>query len=247
MCGSVPVRQEKSPVLRFAVDNAARDVALCGIRGTPGRGWEQVNGSNTTVTDDQPDEAPDAEIAYAFKPSLLGAPWSFRLWADGLQWNAGRHTGRISYAAITRVRLSFKPVSLQTYRFVAEVWSPNAPKLLIASASWRSPVEQERQDDAYTTFVTELHRRMLAAGTEASFETGVPPAIYWPGLVMFVGVSLALAALTARAMQAGEWAGAAFIAGFLLLFLWQVGTYFRRNRPGTYRPDALPPDLVPRA
>jgi hypothetical protein len=27
--------------------------------------------------------------------------------------------------------------------------------------------------------------------------------------------------------------------------VWQSGTYFLRNRPGRYRPDALPKELVP--
>jgi hypothetical protein len=29
------------------------------------------------------------------------------------------------------------------------------------------------------------------------------------------------------------------------LLVWQSGTYFKRNRPGRYRPDAVPNDLVP--
>jgi hypothetical protein len=62
---------------------------------------------------------------------------------------------------------------------------------------------------------------------------------------MFVGVCLALAALTARALQIGATAGAAVVGGFLALFLWQVGTFFRRNRPGTYRADAIPAEVLP--
>jgi hypothetical protein len=62
---------------------------------------------------------------------------------------------------------------------------------------------------------------------------------------VFVAGSLGLAALTLHALQTGAWAGAAFVGGFLALFLWQSGSYFRRNRPGSYRPDALPEALVP--
>jgi hypothetical protein len=29
------------------------------------------------------------------------------------------------------------------------------------------------------------------------------------------------------------------------LFVWQSTSYFQRNRPGRYRPDALPAQLVP--
>jgi hypothetical protein len=49
-----------------------------------------------------------------------------------------------------------------------------------------------------------------------------------------------------RALQADSKGGAAFIGGFLVLFLWQGGNFFRRNRPGLYRPEALPAELMPK-
>ncbi len=184
--------------------------------------------------------------AYAYKPSLLGAPWEFRLTPDALEWSIGRHQGRTPYDRITRVRLSFRPVTMQTRRFVTEIWPAGGPKLSIASSSWKSVLEQEGRDQDYGAFVRELHRRIAAAGARASFETGSPALLYWPGLAVFVVVSFGLAALTLQALQIGAWAGAAFVGGFLALFLWQSGAYFRRNRPGSYRPEALPPEwLVP--
>jgi hypothetical protein len=116
---------------------------------------------------------------------------------------------------------------------------------MIASTSWRSMMEQAGQDETYGAFVKELHRRIAAAGTQASFEVGSPALLYWPGVVIFVAGTLALAALTVRALLVEAYAGAAFVAAFLGLFLWQSGNYFWRNRPGTYRPDALPKELVP--
>jgi len=35
------------------------------------------------------------------------------------------------------------------------------------------------------------------------------------------------------------------VGGFFAVFVWQSGTYFKRNRPGRYRPDAVPKELVP--
>jgi hypothetical protein len=189
--------------------------------------------------------SPTDDPAYAYKPSLMGAAWEFRLGPDTLEWHAGRHRGRFPYAGIARVRLSFRPVTMQTRRFVAEIWPAGGPKLSIASTTWRSMVEQTAQDEAYGAFIRELHRRMAAAGTQASFETGLPVMLYWPGLVVFAGAALALAALTVRALQIGELAGAAFVGGFFALFVWQSGNYFRRNRPRRYRADELPRDLVP--
>ena len=144
-----------------------------------------------------------------------------------------------------RIRLSFRPVTMQTRRFVTEIWWPGAPRLSIASTSWRSLVEQAAQDHDYGAFVRELNARVAAAGGATSFETGVPPFLYWPGVVVFVGVAAGLAVLTLRALALGTYSGAALVAGFLALFVWQSGVYFKRNRPGRYRPDAPPNELVP--
>jgi hypothetical protein len=191
-------------------------------------------------------DSPDhADPAYSHKPSLTGAAWEFRLRDDALDWGVGFREGRIPYRSIRRVRLSFRPVTMQMRRFVTEVWSTDGPKLTIASTSWRSLLEQEAKDDAYGAFIRELHRRLAAAKVPATFERGSPAVLYWPGLVIFAGAGLGLAALTARALQEQALAAAVVIGGFFALFLWQSGNYFRRNRPGRYRPDALPDDLVP--
>jgi hypothetical protein len=183
---------------------------------------------------------------YAYKPSLMGAPWEFRLAPDALEWQIGRYRGRTPYVRIARVRLSFRPVTMQTRRFVTEIWPVDGPRLSIASSSWRSLFEQEGRDQAYGAFIRELHRRIAASGSRAAFETGSPPIRYWLGLAVFVIVTLGLAMLTVRALQSGAWAAAAMIGGMLCLFVWQSGNYFRRNRPGSYRPEALPEQLVPR-
>jgi hypothetical protein len=183
---------------------------------------------------------------YAYRPSLLGAPFEFRLTPTALEWSRGRFAARVPYERIRRLRLSFRPVTMQSHRFIAEIWWTAGPKLEICSTSWRSIVELERHDAAYTAFVAELHRRIARAGASVSFETGSPVVLYWIGLPVFAGASLALAALTARALQTGAMGAAAIVGGFLALFLWQVGTFFRRNRPGTYAPDSLPPEVLPR-
>ncbi len=195
---------------------------------------------------DRAGAAGESVIAYAYRPSLLGAPWEFRLTGNGIDWAAGSRSGHIAFRDIRRVRLSYKPASMQSHRFKTEVWAAGAPKLEILSSSWKSLVEQERLDRPYATFILELHRRIALAAPPARFEQGGTPVTYWPGLVVFVGVSLGLAALVARAMQASAWGGAAFVATFLVLFLWQGGNFFRRNCPGIYRPEAPPAELLPR-
>ena len=190
------------------------------------------------------DESP-SDPTYAYKPSLFGAPWQFRLAADALEWEAGSRQERVDYRNIRRLRLSYRPTSMQTHRFLTEVWPAVGGKLQIASSSWRSMVEADRHDAAYSAFLRELHRRIVAVRPDAMFEAGSPPLIYWPGLALFFGLGLALVILAIRALQVGQWAGAALIAGFFALFLWQIGTFFRRNRPRRYTGANLPSDLLP--
>jgi hypothetical protein len=134
---------------------------------------------------------------------------------------------------------------MQMTRFTTEIWAPGEPPLRIVSVTWKSMVEQQRLDAAYAHFVRELHRRIASAGTGVVCERGRPAAIYWPGLVVFIGVSLGLAALIVRALEARALAPAAVIGIFFALFVWQGGTFFSRNRPGLYAVAAPPADLLP--
>ena len=187
-----------------------------------------------------------ASYSYAYRPSLLGAPWEFKLTESTIDWTVGATSGRIPFSNIRRLRMSYRPMSMQSYRFVTELWAEGAPKLQIVSCSWKSLVEQKRLDETYSTFVRELHRRIAVAAAPVRFEQGANPLVYWPGLIVFVAVALGLVALIAHALQVGAARGAALVGGFLVLLLWQFGNFFRRNRPRVYHPDRLPADVMPR-
>jgi hypothetical protein len=197
------------------------------------------------MTTDPATAAGEGGYSYSYRPSVLGAPWEFKLTEQGIEWSAGQKTGRVAWRDIRRLRMSFRPVSMQSQRYLTEIWATRSPKLEIVSSSWKSMVEQIRLDAEYSAFVSELHRRLAQAGNTARFEQGSPALLYWPGLVIFVGVAFALAGLVVRTLQAKTLGGAAFVGIFLGLFLWQGGNFFRRNRPGTYQPDAPPIELMP--
>jgi hypothetical protein len=190
------------------------------------------------------DEAGDP--VYAFKPSLLGAISQFTLKPEALYWQIGRRSGRVRYERIRAVRLSYRPVTMQSHRFIAEIWSTDNPKVQIVSVSWRSMVQQQRLDSAYASFVLELHRRLAATGSTALFSTGLPVIVYWLGVVIFSGVLLATGTLAWRTVRSGQWGASAVIGIFFVTFVYQLGLYFRRNRPGRYRPDAVPQGLLPK-
>lgn len=199
--------------------------------------------SRMTVVPDS--QASDAR-SYTFRPSLMGAPWAFHLTSDGVTWESGRRSGHVLYRDIRRVRLSYKPVSMQTQRYLTEIWAQGAPKLQLVSSSWKSMVEQERLDKAYRAFVAELHRHLIDSAMPVRFEQGRSAIAYWPGLAIFAGVVFGLLFMIFRALQIDAWAGAVFIAAFLGLLLWHGVNFFRRNKPGVYRADALPELLLPK-
>jgi hypothetical protein len=187
----------------------------------------------------------DTELSYSYRPSLLGAGWTLALAPDGLAWSAGARAGRVPYDKIARMRMAFRPMSMPTTRFMTEIWAAGEPPLRIVSTSWKSMVEQQRQDAEYARFVTALHARIAATGAPVVCERGRPAVVYWPGLVVFAGVSLGLAMLIVRALEAHATVPALFVGIFFALFVWHGGTFFSRNRPGTYRVAEPPRDLLP--
>jgi hypothetical protein len=184
-------------------------------------------------------------LSYSYRPSLLGAEWNLTLEPDGLAWSAGPRAGFTRYAAISRLRMAYRPMSMQMTRFMTEIWAPGDPPLRIVSSTWKSMVEQQRLDQEYTHFVTELHARIAAANRALNCERGRPALTYWPGVLVFVGVSLALALLMLRTLQAHAVLPAVLVGVFLAMFVWQGVAFFGRNRPGAYKVAEPPRDLLP--
>jgi hypothetical protein len=186
-----------------------------------------------------------ADIEYSYKPSLMGGAWILRLAPDGLHWAMGMASGRVPYADIRQIRLGFRPVTMQSYRFLAEIWSHKNPKILVVSASWKSLMEQARQDEGYVRFIKALHERIAEAGGTPRLQAGSIWFLYWPGFLVFAGICIAMVALIVRALQQSETAATLFLVGFFVVLVWQLGWFFKRNLPRRYTLDAIPADVLP--
>lgn len=193
------------------------------------------------------DAAKAAAPTYTYKASLLGAPWEFRLDPDQLVWSLGRRQGAIPYHAISRIRLLFRPATMQSYRFIAEIRAPGAPKLTIASASWHGIAEQRRQDQPYRDFILALHERIAAAKAEPVLEAGTHPLLYWPGVAVFAAIAIGIVGLLISALRQNSWAATLFLGGFFALLLWQTGGFFRRNYPCRYSAASVPEHILPKS
>ncbi len=192
-------------------------------------------------------EPGDDAVTYTYRPSFAGSPREFILTDSAIEWRAGRQSGRVALGQVRCVRMSYRPANTQSHRFITELWADGAPKLQIVSTSWKSMFDQERLDKPYSAFVAELHRRLTQAGATPGFIRGSNPLVYWAGGAVFATVTLGLVVLTGRALQSGSTGGALFIAAFVALFGWHGVNFLRRNQPGSYRADALPAMLLPKA
>jgi hypothetical protein len=183
--------------------------------------------------------------SYAYKASLIGSAHRFELIDAGLVWHLARRTGTWSFADIAAVRLSYRPVSMQAKRFRADLRHRNGQRLSLLSTSWQTAALMAAQGDAYRDFIVELHARMADAGSKAVLVGGLGRGAYNAALVLVALFGAAMAGLLVRAVALGQWAGAAFLIGFVALFAWQVGGFVRRNRPRSYSFAELPRALLP--
>ncbi len=205
--------------------------------------------NSSTAPDGAESEASLAggDPVYGYKPNLVGAPWVFRLGRKELEWEYGRRSGTVRYDQIRRVRMSFRPATMQAYRFVTEIWSPQSPKLQISSTSFKGLMEQARQDKEYNAFVGELHRRLDALASPARFDSGMNPVLYWPGAAVMAAIGAGLIYFLIKVLMNGDLTGALVVVGVMALFVWQVGMIFHRNRPRAYRPGDPPRTVMPAA
>jgi len=197
----------------------------------------------TMVTDLS--NATAAGVRYISKASLIGAAHEFELTDDGLWWQVGSKSGVWRYVDIAAIRLSYRPVSMQSRRFRADIEHANRQRISILSTSWQTVALMVPQDRDYRTFITELHRRMRQADSNAALVGGVKPVVYALGVALLALVAIAITGLLARAIATGEFAGALFLVGFAVLFGWQIGGFIRRNKPRIYTFDDLPRELLP--
>ncbi|WP_225122286.1 hypothetical protein [Bradyrhizobium sp. BRP22] len=200
---------------------------------------------STSSASDSAQSGEGASTHYAYKASLIGSAHQFELTDAGLSWRIAGRSGVWPYREIAAVRLSYRPVSMQSRRFRADIKNANGGRLAILSTTWQTATLMAPQDHGYRAFIEELHRRMKSAGSKAGLAGGLGPATYAAALAVLVVLAIAMIGLLLRALFTGEFTGALFLVGFALLFAWQIGGFVVRNRPCSYSFDHLPDKLLP--
>jgi hypothetical protein len=196
-----------------------------------------------------PNQAAEGEggrtISYVYKASLISSAYQFELRDSGLSWRTGRRSGVWPYADIASIRLSYRPMSMQARRFRADIARAGEGRIAILSTTWQTVSLMTPQDQGYRVFITELHRRMKAAGSKASLTGGIGTVTYAVAVAMLALLAIAMIGLLVRALATSEFTGALFLVGMAVWFAWTIGGFIKRNRPRRYSFDALPETLLP--
>jgi hypothetical protein len=186
-----------------------------------------------------------AATGYAYKASLIGAAHRFELTDQGLSWRIAGKSAVWPYTGISAIRLSYRPVSMQSRRFRADIENADGARIVMISTTWQTAALMAPQDRDYRAFITQLHARMANAGSKAVLVGGLKPRIYAAAIIFLALVAVAMAGLLLRALATAQFAGALFLVGFAALFAWQIGGFVVRNRPHAYGFDGLPAALLP--
>lgn len=187
-----------------------------------------------------------AAPTYSFKPTAFGAETQFRITSGSLEWMSEGRGGRLKWADVVRVRVSFDPRQMITSRWRTELWSKAGERTWFASASSRSLFDVQHDDEAYRRFVLALHARLQRSGEGVVFVAGRPPVLWWIGAPLAAATLLVMAIMAAQATTQGDLWLSLLLAAMTGYFGWELGRWFIRNRPRHYRPDAIPADLLPR-
>jgi hypothetical protein len=157
----------------------------------------------------------------------------------------GRRSGVWPYADIASIRLSYRPMSMQSRRFRADIERAGGERIAILSTTWQTVSLMTPQDQDYRAFIIELHRRMKEAGSKASLIGGIGTVTYAMAVAVLVLLAIAMIGLFVRALATSEFTGALFLVGMAVWFAWTIGGFIKRNRPRGYSFDELPATLLP--
>lgn len=199
------------------------------------------------------DSAAAEGLTYAYQPRLGGAGTRLTLDGDVLGFAVGPREGRLDLRDVSGVRLVFQPAKFAHASFEMRLRTWDGRRLKLGSVSRVSLTGVRDQGAEYAAFVRALHERLGRLGASGAIR-GHPPVAFTGGfshLRWWVTAAVGLAALAVMVGVLGfalidrQWVVAAFIAALSAFTALPMVEMISRNKPVTYRPDAIPPQLLP--
>jgi hypothetical protein len=183
---------------------------------------------------------------YRQRARPFGPEVTWRLEPEHLYADSGLRNKRVPYGRIAAIRLTYAPTNITSTAFKTVVRLDDGKTLTFGSLAWKSYFDVERQDAAYRAFVTDLVARTGAANPGVMLIAGKSMPIWLAAAVVGAATVATMAGAIAWALSNGSGALAGLATLFLVPFAWQAWGMAVRNRPGTFRPDAVPEALLPK-
>lgn len=180
---------------------------------------------------------------HAFVPSR-----TYTVTDDALLWRDGKGgSGRLAYADLAEVRLSYAPTRVQKNRYFMTLSTGHDKPLQISNEDYRGLADFQDRSLSYRVFVDELYRAIAAANSSVCYRSGSSKArhmLHW-AITLFLILVLATAAMVLLATGL-YWLIVVKLA-VIAYFLPLLRRYLRLNTPNAYDPLALPESMLPPA
>ncbi len=184
---------------------------------------------------------------YTHNPRPVGGPVSFALQGDRLVVDTGRKVQEVRLGAVESVRLTYEPGRVAQRAFRTRVVLRDGKALTFTSLDWRSFIEARELTAEYRGFTQALCAAVAEANPAARFMAGKPQWLWLATAIVAAASLLVMAYLIWQALRMGS-AGVALIGALLAVVgIWQIEPMIRLNKPRSFRPEAVPGELMPKA
>ena len=183
---------------------------------------------------------------YTHNPRPVGGPVSFALQGDRLTVDTGRKVHEVRLGAVESVRLTYEPGRVGQRAFRTRVVMQDGKAFTFTSLNWRSFIEAQELKGEYRAFTQALCAAIAAANPAARFIAGKPGWLWLATAVVAAASLLGTAVLIWQALRLGSTGVALMGALLALVGVWQIEPMIRLNKPRSFRPEAVPGELMPK-
>jgi hypothetical protein len=178
---------------------------------------------------------------HAFEPER-----TWRVDEAGLSWQGEGVCGHFPFSEITTIRLLFGASRADQNRYLCQVTRFNGWMEEIVSTHYAGPMNFEDRRSTFRPFAEQLTIQAARANPKIRFWAGVAPLNFWLSGLLVVSVAALLAFVLLTLGPGGGWIVAAKLV-LLVFMIPMVVRWFRRNRPVSFTPPAIPPGVLPGA
>lgn len=169
-------------------------------------------------------------------------------WRDEPEDETGQDTpatGKITFGDISRIHARYHPSRVQRRKYELHVTARNGARVVLTNSSYRGFGDFAVHNEAYTAFARALHNKAAAAKPDIVFTKGNSTGGYIANWLLTIWIFAMIAIALWFFVSIGLiWIAAVKLA-IVIFYIPTLIRYLARNRPGSYDPQALPPEILP--